>query len=71
MINPNIQIACVSVRKMMGNNHKMKSLHIFGWKKRLQFHTIYWNELYIQHRFNHYMEVICFSLYKLLYNVLA
>lgn len=33
MINYNIQIACVSVRKMMGNNHKMQSLHFFGGKR--------------------------------------
>lgn len=33
MINSNIQIACVSVRKMMGNNHKMQSLNFFGGKR--------------------------------------
>ncbi len=37
MINPDIQIACVSVRKMMGNNHKMKSLHILGGKRDCNF----------------------------------
>lgn len=44
----------------MENGHKKKSWH-FWWKKRLQLGTIYWNKIYIQHRFNHFMDIICFS----------
>lgn len=47
MINSNIQIACVSVRKMMGNNHKMQWLHFLVEKEiAISYNILEW-KIYI------------------------
>ncbi len=48
MINYNIQIACVSVRKMMGNNHKMQSLNFLVEKEiAIAYNILEWKNIYI------------------------